>query len=85
LAGQGDLKAAIAAYSKSLELDPNGPERWLALAAVYDRDNQPEQARFAREKAGNLAATPTPTPTPSPTPAPTPTPKPPAPTPTPKK
>ncbi len=78
LAGQGNVKAAIAAFAKSLELDPNGPERWLYLAALYDRDNQPEQARFAREKANSQGAAPTPTPVPPATPAPAP----PAPTPT---
>ncbi len=83
LAAQGDLKGAIAAFSKGLELDPNGPERWLALASLYDRDNQPEAARFARERAGNLSAAPTATPVP--TPQPTNRPAPPAPTPTPKK
>ena len=67
LADQGQLKPAITAYSKSLELDPNGPERWAALASLYDKDNQPAQARFARERAGILKpATPTPVPTTAP-------------------
>lgn len=57
LALQGKVKDAITAYSRSLELDPNGPERWLALAALYDKDNQPDQARFCRERAGSLPQT----------------------------
>ncbi len=67
LALQGNTRDAITAYSRSLELDPNGPERWLALAALYEKDNQPDQARFCRERAGSLAAT---TATPAPTTAP---------------
>jgi tetratricopeptide (TPR) repeat protein len=82
LAAQNDLKTAIVAFSKSLELDPNGPERWLALAAIYDRDNQPDQARFARERANNLSTIPTATPLPAPTATPVPRPNPTA---TPKK
>jgi tetratricopeptide (TPR) repeat protein len=73
LALQGKVKDAITAYSRSLELDPNGPERWLALAALYEKDNQPDQARFCRERAGSLAPTtaaPAPTATPVPTTAP---------------
>lgn len=72
LALQGTVKDAISAYSRSLELDPNGPERWLALAALYEKDNQPEQARYCRERAGSIApAPPTPSPAPTATPAPT--------------
>ena len=70
LALQGKVKEAITAYSRSLELDPNGPERWLALAALYDKDNQPDQARFCRERAGSLAPT-TAAPSGTATPAPT--------------
>jgi tetratricopeptide (TPR) repeat protein len=70
LALQGNVKEAITAYSRSLELDPNGPERWLALAALYEKDNQPDQARYCRERAGSLAAT-TAAPTATATPAPT--------------
>jgi tetratricopeptide (TPR) repeat protein len=70
LALQGNLKDAIEAYSRSLELDPNGPERWLALAALYDKDNQPEQARYCRERAGSVPPA-SPTPLPTATPAPT--------------
>jgi hypothetical protein len=68
---QGDVQAAIVAYNRSLELDPNGPERWLALAALYDQSNQPDQARLARERAGVITPVP-PTPTPTPGPSPTP-------------
>jgi hypothetical protein len=78
LALQGNLKEAIEAYSRSLELDPNGPERWLALAALYDKDNQPEQARYCRERAGSVppaSPTPLPTATPAPTTAPPGTPR----------
>ncbi|MDB5081701.1 MAG: hypothetical protein JWP00_3625 [Chloroflexi bacterium] len=57
LALQGNIKEAISAYSRSLELDPNGPERWLALAALYEKDNQPEQARYCRERSGSLSQT----------------------------
>jgi tetratricopeptide (TPR) repeat protein len=70
LALQGNVKEAITAYSRSLELDPNGPERWLALAALYDKDNQPDQARFCRERAGILPST-TVAPSATATPAPT--------------
>lgn len=67
LAAQGSTKDAIAAFIKSLELDPNGPERWLALAALYDKDGQPEQAKFARERATSLNAPPAPPTTAAPT------------------
>ncbi len=78
LADAGQIKPAIDAYSKSLELDPNGPERWLALAGLYDKDNQPDQARFARERSGSIKP-PTPAP-PTPTAVPpTAAPPPPAP------
>ena len=50
-AGNGNLLLAIKAYNKSLELDPVGVERWLALANLYDRNNQPAEATYARQRA----------------------------------
>ena len=50
-AAKGDLPNAIKAYRTSLQLDPNGPERWLALATLYDRTNQPTEALAARNQA----------------------------------
>ncbi|HEX2912639.1 MAG TPA: tetratricopeptide repeat protein [Chloroflexia bacterium] len=87
LAAQGDVKGAINAYIKSLELDPNGPERWLALAELYDRDGQADQAKYARDRANSLIVAPfaTPTATPTPAPAPTNTAAPAVPTATPKR
>ncbi len=69
-AAKGDLPNAITAFTRSLELDPNGPERWLALATLYDKNNQPAEAAYARSRAQNLGATPPPT---TAAPAPTPT------------
>lgn len=53
-AAKGDIPAAINAFTKSLELDPNGPERWLALASLYDKNNQPAEASYARTRAQGL-------------------------------
>jgi FimV-like protein len=77
---KGDLPSAIAAFTRSLELDPNGSERWLALAGLYQRNNQPAEAAYARSRAqglnptpvGSVAAT-TPVGTSTAIPAPTPT------------
>jgi tetratricopeptide (TPR) repeat protein len=69
-AAKGDVPAAIAAFTRSLELDPNGPERWLALASLYDRNNQPAEAAYARSRAQGLNPTPAGN---SAAPAPTPT------------
>ena len=55
-AAKGDLPNAIKAYRTSLNLDPNGPERWLALAALYDRTNQPAEALAARNQAQGTTA-----------------------------
>ncbi len=55
-AAKGDLLNAIKAYRTSLELDRNGPERWLALAALYERTNQPAEALAARNQAQGTAA-----------------------------
>lgn len=52
---KGDLQDAIKAYRTSLDLDPNGSERWLALASLYDRTNQSAEANYARSRAQNLA------------------------------
>lgn len=50
-AAKGDLQDAIQAYRTSLDLDPNGPERWLELASLYDRTNQSALASYARTRA----------------------------------
>lgn len=56
-AAKGDINNAIQAYRTSLDLDPNGPERWLALAALYDRNHQAAEANYARSRAQGLNVT----------------------------
>jgi tetratricopeptide (TPR) repeat protein len=57
---KGDVPNAIKSYTKSLELDSNGAERWLALADLYERNNQTAEATYARQRAQGLSATPPP-------------------------
>ncbi len=57
LSAKGDVPGAIAALSRSLELDPNGPERWLLLASLYDKNKQPAEANYARSRAQGASPT----------------------------
>jgi tetratricopeptide (TPR) repeat protein len=57
---KGDVPNAIKSYTKSLELDSNGAERWLALADLYEQNNQSAEATYARQRAQGLSATPPP-------------------------
>jgi len=50
-AAKGDTASAITALTKSLELEPNGPERWLTLANLYEKNNQVAEAAYARSRA----------------------------------
>ena len=63
---RGDLPAAITALQDSLKLDPNGADRWLLLADLYDRTNRPTEAVYARSRAGVATATPAVTAAPTP-------------------
>lgn len=60
LSARGDVPGAIKAFARSLELDPNGSERWLALAVLYERNNQQVEAGYARQRAQGINATPPP-------------------------
>jgi tetratricopeptide (TPR) repeat protein len=60
LSARGDVPGAIKAFARSLELDPNGSERWLALAVLYERNNQQAEAGYARQRAQGINATPPP-------------------------
>jgi cytochrome c-type biogenesis protein CcmH/NrfG len=57
---KGDVTGAIKALSRSLELDSNGPERWLFLATLYERNNQSAEATYARQRAQGISVTPPP-------------------------
>ncbi|MEI7554847.1 tetratricopeptide repeat protein [Candidatus Chlorohelix sp.] len=60
LSARGDVPGAIKALARSLELDPNGAERWLTLAVLYERNNQQAEAGYARQRAQGINATPPP-------------------------
>jgi tetratricopeptide (TPR) repeat protein len=58
---KGDTAKAIAAYDQAVKIDPNRPEVWLALATLYERNNQTAEAGYARDRArGILAPSPAP-------------------------
>jgi tetratricopeptide (TPR) repeat protein len=47
----GQYDEAEAAYSKVLEIDPNSTEAHLLLCQVYEKTNNPAQAKYHAEKA----------------------------------